>query len=233
MEIDGNGIYYYLSNKYSGIINRESLTITISDKTLMDLLNEQKSTYERIQAIIVIFHEITHSLIEQNKRRNIWNFEIYEMEKEDVISQYDIFFYKENYAKFKEEIEAEIKGIDYTMKFIETYLPNLLDKIQDDLIEELKIKRKFQNDPTIDIKNCFEIRAKDIHIIFDRLIQYNPHILDKHPIFKLEYYEDGLPKTKEDILSSMTEENRELINNIIKRRYPENTKLNSKPGYKK
>ena len=119
------------------------------------------------------------------------------------------------------------------MKFIETYLPNLLDKIQDDLIEELKIKRNFQNDSTIDIKNCFETQAKDIHIIFDRLIQYNHLILDKHPIFKLEYYEDGSPKTKEDILSSMTEENKELINNIIKRRYPENTKSDSKTGYKK
>ena len=158
---------------------------------------------------------------------------MYEMEKEDVISQYDIFFYKENYAKFKEEIEAETKGIDYTMKFIETYLPNLLDKIQDELIEELKIKRNFQNNSTIDIKNCLEARAKDIHIIFDRLIQYNPHILDKHPIFKLEYYSDGLPKTTEDILSSRSEENKELINNIIKRRYSDSMEQTLKNNHKK
>ena len=51
------------------------------------------------------------------------------------------------------------------------------------------------------------------------MIRYNPKILEKEPIFKLEYHDSGLPKTIEDLLNEITEENKELIEEILEKRY--------------
>ena len=65
------------------------------------------------------------------------------------------------------------------------------------------------------------------------MISYNPNIINKNPILNLEYYPNGLPKTKEDILLSRTEGNKELIDDILNRKYPDSMQQSLKTGYKK
>ena len=86
----------------------------------------------------------------------------------------------------------------------------------EELKEELNYKRFHQNDRTVEIIKTHKI---DINLAFDTLIKYNKKILEKNPIFNLEYHQDGTPKTKEELLNSINEENAKIITGILKIRY--------------
>ena len=150
----------------------------------------------------------------------MWDYKTYEMQKEWIITDYDFTYYDQNYGEFKEEIEARIKGLDYFSKFIEAYLPEFLDEIQDELISELEEEKTLSENIDEEPITFLEI-VEEFNLGFDTFVKYNPNILKEHPILNLEYYPNGLPKTAEDIWLSRTEQNKDLIDGIIKNRYPE------------
>ena len=169
-----------------------------------------------------MFHEIKHAMVNQNKENNIWNFDAYKMEKERIMLDYDTDFYKTNYWRFKEEITARIAGFEFLFKFMEVYFPTLLDKIQDEVIEDLEAEnnrnRKQSEDDQMKFLKNIELKFNQG---FDTLIKYNPDILNQYPILSLEYYPNGLPKTDTDIELGKIKENEQLINGILKTRYPD------------
>ena len=144
------------------------------------------------------------------------------MEKENIMRAYDEVFYATNYLNIKEEIAARIEGVNSLFKFIENFFPNLLDKIQDEIIANLEEENKRSNEHLEDHKMKF---LKEIELSFNRgfdtLMKYNTNIIKKHPILAIEYYPNGLPKNYEDIYSERTEENKHLIDKILNNRYPQ------------
>lgn len=220
-KLPNNGIYFFnekekLGNQYCGIIE-------ISKKVLEDFLNKKLTLYERLLLFVTNFHEINHAKIYDESINKKWTIDTYDFTREQIMRQYDTDFYNKNYVLFLTEINAEIEGFDMLMKFIEIYFPMLLETIQDQIIRELTELKKSkckQNDYTRVVYLFGEIKL-EFNNLFDTVIRYNPDILKLYPIFELEYTKDGQVKTPEAILSSSTNENKEIINAIIKRRYPE------------
>ena len=104
----------------------------------------------------------------------------------------------------------------------EEYLPEILDLIQAEVIEDLEKEKSMLSSPscqrTMSFLNGVEAR---FHQGFDALVRYNSQtILTSNPILLLEYREDGTPKTYDEICQCRTEGNSELIDGILKMRYP-------------
>lgn len=233
LEIENNGIYYHKSNNNYGLYHMEELCISINTKLINIFLNSKNSLYNRLKILNTILHEITHALCKKTRKEGQWNPDTYRMLKEDIIAEYDLDYYEENYLRFKEEIEARIGGINSLSKFIETFLPHLLDKIQDRIIEDLLEEKELRDSKYNDLPNVLNNLIKEFNLVFDTLISYNPDIIKNNPILSIEYYPDGNPKTIEDIYLSRTEDNTELITDILIRRYPDTMQQNLKTGYKK
>ena len=92
------------------------------------------------------------------------------------------------------------------------------------IIIELEKEKKLENEQNYDrVMTLLGKQQVKFNIAFDALIRYNPNILEENPILKLEYHPNGTPKSAEEIYLGRTEENKELIDEIIKKRYPEPT----------
>ena len=221
LNIENNGVYYHKSNNNYGLYNTDELCISLNTKLITRFLNQKNSLYNRLKVLNTMFHEITHSIYTQARQKGIWTPEIYTILKEWIIADYDINYYEENYEAVKEEIEARIGGMNYLSKFIETFLPHLLDKIQDRIIEDLLTEEELKKEKNNDLLLILTNQQKEFNLIFDTLIRYNPIIIKNNPILNLEYYEDGTIKTYEDIFKYRNEENKDIIDEILKRRYPE------------
>lgn len=214
-----NGVYFYENNQSLGIYYHKAQIIAINKKQIKKFIDKNNPLFKRIQLFITSFHEMQHAIQYHKLAHNLWNIETYEMQKESILEDYDTEFYPTNYQKIKMEIDARIAGYDSLAKFLETYFPSLLDTIQDQLITELEKEQKFKkNQITIDEVKAFKNLQTICTHAFDTLAKYNPTIIEKHPIFNLEYYPNGTPKTIEEIELQKTPQNQELIDNIIKRR---------------
>lgn len=222
LNIENNGVYFYHNQESMGEYNPTLKTIGINLIRVEDFINKNKSTYDQLKVLSTMFHEIKHAEVDKNRNNNSWNFEEYEMEKENIMRAYDEVFYATNYLNIKEEIAARIEGVNSLFKFIENFFPNLLDKIQDEIIANLEEENKRSNEHLEDHKMKF---LKEIELSFNRgfdtLMKYNTNIIKKHPILAIEYYPNGLPKNYEDIYSERTEENKHLIDKILNNRYPQ------------
>lgn len=177
--------------------------------------------YQRFKIFNTMLHEIKHSIINSQKENEINDIATYDMFKEKIVRKYDADFYETNYTIFKEEIIARLSGTDMLAKFVEAFLPEYLDQIQDEIIQKLEqekqLLKKQNNNRTMNFLKNITVRFNKA---FDTLVRYNPSILQKNLIFNLEYYKDGTPKTYEDIWLSRTEENKDLIDRILRMRYP-------------
>lgn len=233
--IENNGVYSYKKKTANGTFYPSYMSISINRDLNDKFLNFGLPLYERLRVFITMFHEIKHAKINQDRKDNIWTIDAYEMEKEDIAGIYDKNFYNSNYIKLKEEIDARISGYDSLMKFIETYFSQeLLDKIQNQILLELEAEKKLEQEQNSErIMNFLGGQQIQFNIGFDTLIRYNPDILNARTILNLEYYPNGTPKTYEDIWLSRTEENKDLIDGILRIRYPESTNLTIKQTHTK
>lgn len=221
LQVKHNGVFYHTSDQTEGFYENSVLSISINTKAIDNFLNKSNSLYERFELFQSIFHEMTHAIYEDQRRNNNWNIKTYQIQKQWILSEYDFDFYMTNWYTFTEEIEAELNGVDFLMKFIETYFPNILDKVQDQIIEDLEDKKKLNSRSYNEVMCLFAIIRTKLNIAFDNLIKYNPNILERSPILKLEYLPNGQAKTYEQILLGRTEENKHLIDEIIKIKFPE------------
>lgn len=236
-----HGIYFFdnvpnpNSNKVLlGYFEPDLEIIALNSGFIDEFLNKKESLYNRLSIFNTLFHEIEHAKIHQNRKDNIWNIEAYEMEKERTLREYDCKFYHTNYVNVKEEIEARINGAEYLFKFIETYLPEHLGQIQDQTIKELEKENKLKLEQNNSSRKMDFLQNVTLQFQegFDTLIKYNPNILQEHPIFQLEYHPTGKVKTIDETWLEKTEVNKDLIEEISKRRYPEiyNQELKSTYG---
>ncbi|MBQ8682066.1 MAG: hypothetical protein IJ509_04065 [Bacilli bacterium] len=222
LEIKNNGIYIYKKSEEYGVFSEDNQIIGLSTELIAKFLNNKYFFCDRIRIFEAMFHEIKHAINANQRKKNIWNIDIYEMEKELILRQYDNRFYNQNYRIVKEEITARINGFDMLAKFIETYLPEHLDKIQSYVISSLeKEQTLFKEQVSTRTMQFLGNITTMFNQGFDTLIKYNPSILKEHPILNLEYYPNGMSKSYENIYLSRNEENQDLIDCILNNRYPE------------
>lgn len=231
LDLENNGVYYHKSTSTNGLYNTEKLCISLNTKLIARFLNSKLNLYDRLKIINTMLHEITHALHTKMRKKGIWTTDTYKILKEWIVTEYDLDYYGDNYESFREEIEARINGIDYLSKFIEAFMPHFLDKIQDRIIEDLENEKELKGSQTYDFVNILNSEIEEFNLAFDTLISYNPDIIKNNPILNLEYYPDGTIKAYEDIYRN--EENKELIDDILKRRYPELISQELKTTYSK
>lgn len=221
-------VFFVKNNGYNGLFyqNDEAQGIDINIKLIQSFLKKNISLSDRIQVFITLLHEIRHH--EQYQKKS-YEIDSYKMQKENYLEKYDPNYYSFNYKIVNEEMDARVGSYDMVAKFLETYLPNHLDKVQNSIISklnhELKIKKE-QNE-----KNEIQVIKKNninFNQAFDLLIRYNPEIIKNNPIFNLEYYPDGTIKSYDDILINQTNQNKDLITEILKNKYPEIYSLSQK-----
>ena len=234
LEILNNGIYFFENKKVNGFFKTPDTIIGLNKKLITEFLNKKNPMTIRFKIFDTMFHEIKHASIYQDKMNDIWDIETYEMTKERIVRDFDTNFYETNYLKVKEEIVARINGCDMTMKFIETYFPQYLDKVQNTMIKDLEKEKTLAKEQDSFRTMQFLGNITEVfHKGFDTLVKYNPFILKQYPIFNLEYYSNGIRKTYDDILYNKTEENKELIEEFLNISYPETMEKKPKTNYKK
>ena len=236
--LESGRIYYYryqneLEKKEVGSYNLEDDAINLNYKLVEQLADSKLPIYKRLEILIIMFHEIKHYLNSHMRKNNIVSMDIYEILKEVIITNYDDNFYPKNYKNYKDEITARISGNFSLLKFIEIFLPEHLTDIQDEIITTLENEKRLSSEQERDQTMYFlENQKLNIQFGFDILVRYNPEILKKYPILNLEYYPNGTPKKYEDIWLARTEENKDLIDGILRKRYPssEASELKSSRG---
>lgn len=170
----------------------------------------------RFSIFITILHEIRHH--KQYGKKSINEVEDYKSLKEIYIEEYEPNYYEFNYRKLLEEIDARLTSYNMITKFLEKFFPKYLNKIQDLLIEQLNGELKFKKEQT-NTRQIIGKKAINFELAFDTLIKYNKSILEKEPLFNIEYNKDGTPKKIEQLLEVRNEENYKIIDAILKRRY--------------
>lgn len=173
-------------------------------------------SYGKYNIINTIFHEVQHAI--QNKDINnnsLQNPSEYNMVKEQIIRENNMFFYDENYKSFTTEIDARIAG----RQKMYAYLQNLgipIEQILEGDIEYNKEAYKTYNEFINEEVSSLENKNKDfivdsserksLDIIFDDLVVRDSTVLDKHPALKYEYKEDGTRKSSLEILQEYEDE---------------------------
>ena len=209
--IENNGIYFYESKFSYGDFSPDKNTIGITYKIINAFIEGDVDLMKRLEIFATLPHELNHNLINYRQKHDEWDIESYEMIKEEIIMYSVSNFYATNMFKLKNEIAARINGANAMQKLVELLMPEYLEKIQEkiiSLLEEEKAKQKEQeHNRSLEFLKGIETKFQ---LGFDTFIKFNPGILEKYPILKLEYYPNGLPKTAEDIWLSRTEKNKDL-----------------------
>lgn len=224
-ELKNKGIDYKVLFIESEIINGECNYkynyISINNMLIRNFLSRENTTEKDYKLFITMFHEMRHAIQNNNMKNNIYDYNTYFMLKEEIISEYDSNYYESNYKMYLMEIDAREGGLkdslDYFNRTFPTFSP-IIKEIHDKQIEEYEY---------IDYnKKEFSITKKEeiIDRIFDRIIAIHPELLEKYPILKIEYNENGMPRKQEEI-SKMIEYNQEITTNILKNRFLEEEQL--------
>lgn len=228
LHIEHNGTYFVKHQRYNGAFDELQKTIDINVDLITNLLKKTTPFYKRLHVFVTSFHEMKHAQKKDELTLSIYDYETYEMKKEEELMSYDQNYYQRNYKYTKQEIDARIAGYDMLAKFIETFLPQYLDAIQDAISKslelELQIKEKQEQCQNIEILGNSQINFQQA---FDTLVIYHPNIIHKNPIFLLEYHENGIPKTSQEIKNQRTKDNSEIIDGILKNRYPKEFIINT------
>lgn len=167
---------------------------------------------KNMEAIDTMFHETQHIL--QKKHiflKEKMNSVEYKMLKESIIRQKSENYYTDNYIKMFNEIDARMAGMkgayNYLKQlgleneeildmegrnFFETYIDNY--KIELSIQESAALKKNSKGDVERNEDTFFEI------------LKNNPNLLEKYPILKLEYTEEGKRKGSFEILDEFEQE---------------------------
>lgn len=183
--------------------------------------NSRYLRYDLESDIRTVFHEVRH--LTQDKlmaRDNILKLSPFSIiyAKEDMISNFDYGFYRENHDEFLIEIEAKNKARTESAEFVSSAMPNSDYAIEyKDLNNPDFHARESISDYFINSQRGVENKSYFITDEFDKVLKEMPadqmqYVFEDYPVLKLAYHEDGTKKNIEEILSL----HNEIINSNLK-----------------
>lgn len=191
----------------------ENKYIFINEKRIESFLSKDINDFNKFDLFVTMFHEMRHAVQEKNREDNNFDFDTYFMLKETIIKKYDTNYYNSNYKIVLEEIDARRGGIDNTIEFFQSCFPQISNIVENNLNRK---KEYYDYSDYSNKKLSVTEKEEYINNIFDKLLSVHIDLLDKYPILKLEYDSNGIPKSYDKLNS---ENNNELINDIIRYRY--------------
>lgn len=153
-----------------------------------------------VDNLITLFHELRHVKQETDKRSGKINHKKYMMIKEDVLQELDSDYYDVNYKKIYEEIDARVSAAKEAYHFLKSLpLPQEV-KEREKYVQALeRLKRIMERERSFYVRALSKkykgSEVADIEIYFDEIIRENPDKLEKYPILKVEYNDDGTRKS--------------------------------------
>ena len=207
------------------------------DSNLIEL-SEKISVLESINIIITVFHEIDHLKKSENRAKGEYDYFAYLIKKEGIIKSKDLLFYERNYRYMYEELCAEFYGLSMALNFVKSlFSEEDLKKAEiADAIKKCENELKIM----IDLRSKAEYKIDKngqkrlVSEMFDETIKEDLSIIEKNPIFKIEYNDDGSKKGlveifKEYLLVCRDREHKllnfDLYRNILLSRTPTNEEI--------
>jgi len=204
-----------------------TFSIIYSDKVTDRLLSDNADDF--LNGFQTVFHEVVHTM--QNsmiQRKEIegeaipYTKSMYIMALETISRKVDSEFYKKNYAKLLKENHAEKIGLKQAMATIQKYNPVLFEKYNQEEIAK-RMEQYDENFYESEI-SLFNNNGSAINMIDTGCCTYimnNPEALEKFPILKLAFNNDGTKKDITQILKDRREmlksdRNPEQINELYK-----------------
>jgi len=190
-----------------------TFSIIYSDKVTDRLLSDNADDF--LNGFQTVFHEVVHTM--QNsmiQRKEIdgeaipYTKSMYIMALETISRKVDPEFYEKNYAKLLKENHAEKIGLKQAMATIQKYSPILYVKYNQEEIAK-RMEQYDENFYESEI-SLFNNNGSAINMIDTGCCTYimnNPEALEKFPILKLAFNDDG---TKKDIIQILKDRNEML-----------------------
>ena len=184
-----------LEGHYGVVINSFFLKI---DRAIIKELYKNKD----LEAMITLYHEIRHLVQEEaykdDKHPNIYFFQ---MLKERILSKfYYEDYYKKNYSKVLQELDAEEVGLKSMKKIVEYIGLDMPQKIIENFNDDIQSIRERAKDQVREFKG----EVKTVDEIFDEFISDKPQLLEIYPYLQYQYKKDNeatvIKKTPMEVL---------------------------------
>ena len=195
------------------ISKKEKPHVIIYYEKTIDLFLKQKKF--PVLPLQILFHEIVHAMqneiiykvlpYEENKK---YNLEIYMFTLENLLKKVDKDFYDINYKKVYKEKNADKLGLYHAIIYLKKYMPKAY--IEYDKTKISKEYEKYEIDYYNTYINCLgsvENYFETMDALTIAYILKNKNILEKYPVLKLAYKENGTRKNIIEIL----EERKKLL----------------------
>lgn len=186
-------VYFDMRKGSNGSYNREQDEDYISYNFINIVkLSQSISIEERyrlmFQFLNTICHESTHMLQYQKIDNDNRDNDTLEFFKEELIMNNYPDYYKNNYLDINVEQDARKKALDLFIYIINSVCPEVIEQAKIYYTEySVKEKAYFEHNKTM--FGCSDRVSYDI--IFDRLIQLKPELIDSYPILQETYNIDG------------------------------------------
>lgn len=146
---------------------------------------------------ITCFHEAIHIIQHHDFEQEKFYGNRYYMLKDEIIARYIPYdVYRNNYPSFLFEEEAEKLGRIHELYYKQKH-ENLTQEDEEELSKLLSSEIRAKDNIPI---NGEEIKKS---ILFDNIIKNNLDLLNKYPILRVEYNNDGSKKNEEEIIKSI------------------------------
>ena len=160
---------------------------------------------------VTVFHELFHIKDNLDIKTGVFTEELMPRIKDKVIRELSLinekntfgynfdFYYKDNYSRINSEIDAEINGMVYFIRYLKNLGLDFDKKDEENLDKEiedfLKAKTPFRNSINLPYVNSRTIKVNEL---LDLLIENSKETLENYPQLKIEYViEDGKVRPKD------------------------------------
>jgi len=150
--------------------------------------------------LVTSFHEMRHAVQNQRINNNIQSYDSIQWAKDDLIrKEYGQKYYDDHYKIITKEIDARIAGDIYTLRFLKDVAPQVAINLEKELKESINKNAGYKKVHTrSDGKD-----EQSLDTLVTNLLLEKPAYLDKYPVLKAEYHENGTRKTTKELMNEI------------------------------
>jgi len=196
--------------------NRDGTSkIVYSDEVVKNIMSDDIE--EISYGIQIVFHEVVHSLYNKLMCTNyldinpLYAIRTYAIALENLIGDIAEEYYNDNYDNLIQENEAERMAIISTVNMFKKYNKKVSETLNVDVLKK-RIK-SYQEKPLKSNRKLFGVNTKEgqnlEHMEFaaKKILEIEPWHLDRYPILKIAYNEDG---TRKNILQLLVDREKRM-----------------------
>ena len=213
IDIEGKVFFGNGHNTHLGYYDPNKKAIWLDENLIKQKINSQ-DIKEKIAIYKTMFHEMHHAVQYDNIEKGKIDYLTYNFIKEDIIEEYDMEYYSENYKSIYMESDARKEEIIGALELLKEINPEIVEYLKKDMEYEY-VKESRTHTVYKDAEKSFSIGKNSKINVSDyvgRLIKNNPQILTEKPILSIEYNRDGTRKDIQTLLKQFEEHKKDEEN---------------------